>query len=105
MRTLPGLVVLYRWRVREDHEASFIQAWSKITEALLQKGSFGSRLHKGPDDLWYGYAQWPSDEARLSAFAEHSDPESARMMREAIIERLPEIPLTCVADYLVLPNP
>jgi hypothetical protein len=104
MGKLPGLVVLYRWRIHEGKEEDFIRAWSKITEALLQKGSFGSRLHKGPDDIWYGYAQWPSDEARLNAFSEHSDPESARMMRESIIERLPEIPLVCVADYLVLPS-
>ena len=82
-------------------EDSFIEAWSKVTELLLLRGSFGSRLHKGPDDLWYGYAQWPSDEARCKAFEDPVDAEAGQQMSAAVQERLPEIVLACVADYLM----
>jgi hypothetical protein len=99
----PGLVVLYRWRLRPASEDSFVRAWSRVTALLLTRGSLGSRLHKGSDDLWYGYAQWPDDETRLAAFATPNDPEASQQMRDAILERLPEISLACVADYLVPP--
>jgi hypothetical protein len=85
-------------------EDSFLRAWSRVTELLLARGSFGSRLHKGPEGLWYGYAQWPSNEVRLAAFTTAVDPEAGQKMSDAIAERFPEILLECVADYLILPG-
>ncbi len=62
----------------------------------------GSRLHRGPEGVWYAYAQWPSAEARTQAFARGSvDSEAERQMSEAIAERLPEIVLEPVANYLL----
>lgn len=97
--------VLYRWRLHEGAEASFIAGWSRISELLLsQGGSLGSRLHRGLDGWWYSYAQWPGAEARERAFAAGSPDEAAsRQMREAIAESLPEVVLEPVADFLVLP--
>ncbi|WP_374673091.1 antibiotic biosynthesis monooxygenase [Ideonella sp.] len=102
----PGFTVLYRWRLREGKEQQFVEAWSRVTERLLaQGGSLGSRLHRGPDGWWYGYAQWPSAKAREDAFAgTPGDPEASRKMDEAVVERLPELVLEPVADYLVLPR-
>lgn len=99
----PGFAVLYRWRLHDGAEASFVEAWSRISELLLrERGSLGSRLHRGADGLWYSYAQWPSAEAREQAFAAGSvDPEAGRRMREAIAESLPEIVLEPVSDFLV----
>ena len=101
----PGFVVLYRWRLHPGDEAKFTKAWSRISELLLrQGGSLGSRLHRGPDGLWYSYAQWPSAQAREQAFAGGSpDPEAGRQMREAIEESLPELVLESVSDFMVLP--
>ena len=100
--SLPAFAVLYRWRLHPGTEESFIQAWSRVSELLRQRGSLGSRLHKGADGLWYSYAQWPSAQARDDAFALGSaDLEASEMMRAAISERLPEIVLTPVADYLL----
>lgn len=101
-----GFAVLYRWRLHEGAEQRFVDGWSRISALLLeQRGSLGSRLHRGPDGLWYSYAQWPSAEARAQAFAGPPlDPEASRMMRDAIAETLPEIVLEPVADYLVLPR-
>src|SRR5262245_3082183 len=66
----PGFVVLYRWRLHPGAEESFAEAWSRVTELLRsERGSLGSRLHRGSDGLWYGYAQWPSAAAREQAFA------------------------------------
>ena len=102
----PGFAVLYRWRLHEGAEESFVSAWSRISELLLSKsGSLGSRLHRGPEGLWYSYAQWPSAEARDQAFARESvDPEAGRQMRAAIAESLPEIVLESVSDFMVLPK-
>lgn len=94
------LIVLYRWRLHPGREAGFIAAWSRLTERLKKRGSLGSRLHRGPDGILYGYAQWPSDEVRLAAFAENLDPDASEQMSAAIAERFPEIQLEPVLDYL-----
>jgi len=40
--------VLYRWRLHEGAEEAFVAAWSRISERLLaERGSLGSRLHRG----------------------------------------------------------
>ena len=71
----PGFVVLYRWRVHAGQEEAFVAAWSTITALLRsQRGSLGSRLHRGSDALWYGYAQWPDAARRQQAFADPVDP-------------------------------
>lgn len=101
----PGLAVLYRWRLHPGKEAQFVSAWSRISELLLlERGSLGSRLHRGPDNIWYSYAQWPSAEARDRAFSLPSVDEAAGAeMRECIAERFPELVLESVADFMVLP--
>jgi hypothetical protein len=101
----PGFTVLYRWVLRPGMEQQFIDAWSRVTLALRQeRGSLGSRLHRGPDGLWYGYAQWPNVQARESAFERPVDPEARQLMRAAVQEELPEIVLESVSDFLVLPH-
>jgi quinol monooxygenase YgiN len=100
-----GFAVLYRWRIRPELADSFVAAWALITQQLrAQRGGLGSRLHRGPDGVWYAYAQWPSAAAREAAFAGAPiDPAASAEMRAAIIEALPEIPLEPVADFLILP--
>ncbi|MEM7261690.1 MAG: antibiotic biosynthesis monooxygenase [Planctomycetota bacterium] len=100
-----GFAVIYRWRLKAGMEAQFAAAWSEVTDQLLQhRGSLGSRLHRGPDEVWYGYAQWPSAEARTAAFADPIASAARQRMLEAIDESLPDILLEPVADYLVLPD-
>jgi heme-degrading monooxygenase HmoA len=103
----PEFVVLYRWRLKPGKEESFIRAWSDRTKALLELGSLGSRLHQGDDGIWYSYAQWPSAEVRAAAFEmpleveEASKTQQSRQeMSDAILEELPDIVLTSVADFL-----
>jgi len=105
IRRGPGFVVLYRWKLRPEAEASFVQAWSRISELLLdQRGSLGSRLHRGSDGLWYSYAQWPSAEARSEASAAGPvDSKASRQMHAAIAEEFPEVVLESYADFLVSP--
>jgi heme-degrading monooxygenase HmoA len=102
----PGFAVLYRWKLRPGSEASFAEAWSRVSELLFtQGGSLGSRLHRGSDGLWYSYAQWPSAEARSKAFAAGPvDPEALKQMRAAIVEELPEVILESQADFMVVPD-
>jgi heme-degrading monooxygenase HmoA len=99
----PGFVVLYRWRLHPGSEDAFIAAWSRASELLRsERGSLGSRLHRGPDGLWYSYAQWPSAQARDDAFAPGPvDQQASEQMAQAIAERLPEIVLESVADFML----
>jgi heme-degrading monooxygenase HmoA len=96
---------LYRWHLKPGKEQQFIEAWSRISDGLLnRRGSLGSRLHRGSDGTWYSYAQWPSAQARESAFSLPAvEPEAGALMREAIAETLPEVVLESVADFMVLP--
>lgn len=96
-------IVLYRWRLHAGAESAFIDAWSRVS-ALLQseRGSLGSRLHRGADGLWYSYAQWPSAQARADALAAGPvDVQAAEVMERAIAERLPDLVLEPVADFLM----
>lgn len=104
--TMPGHCVLYRFRVEPAREAQFVEAWALLTVRLrVLHGALGSRLHRGPDDVWYAYAQWLSAEARAAAFAGPPvDAAALERMRAAVVERLPEVVLDPVADYLVLPT-
>ncbi|HEY9096829.1 MAG TPA: hypothetical protein VIN35_13875 [Hydrogenophaga sp.] len=101
----PEFVVLYRWKLKAGKEAQFVESWSEVTALFREKGSLGSRLHKGPDGFLYGYAQWPSAQDRRKAFDEPIDSPWFEKMSEAVAESLPEVVLEPVADYLVLPRP
>jgi heme-degrading monooxygenase HmoA len=101
--TSVGFVVLYRWRVRADMEAEFAAAWARITSRLkAERGSLGARLHRGSDGIWYSYAQWPSAEIRAAAFSQGPlDEDAEAVMKDAILEHLPETLLAPVADLLM----
>ena len=95
------LVVLYRWRLHAGMEDAFASAWRDATIALLARGSCGSRLHRGDDGLWYGYAQWPDAQARSLAFSDPGiNPSFVARMQACVEERLPDILLTPMADLL-----
>lgn len=98
----PAFCAIYRWRLHPGAEASFVQAWKRITELLLkERGSLGSRLHLGPDDVWYSYTQWPSAAAKAEGLARPSvDAQAWQQLRDAIAESLPELILEPVADFL-----
>jgi hypothetical protein len=100
--TGPGFVVLYRWRLKPGLEQSFVDGWSSVTQSLLARGSRGSRLHHGSDDIWYAYAQWPSADARRTAFDEPLDDAQAETrMDDAVAEHFPPVILEVAADYWV----
>lgn len=99
----PPFCAIYRWRLHPGSEDAFVQAWSRVTELLLsERGSLGSRLHRGPDDIWYSYTQWPSAAAKAEGLSRPSvDPEAWQQLRDAIAETLSELILEPVADFLV----
>lgn len=98
----PAFCAIYRWRLHPGTEATFVAAWSTITRLLLtERGSLGSRLHRGPDDIWYSYTQWPSAAAKAEGLAQPSvDPEAWQQLRDCIAESLPELILEPVSDFL-----
>ena len=96
-------IFLYRWRIKPEKEAQFIEAWSEITSFYRENfNSLGSRLHRGDDGIFYAYAQWESAEQRENAFAGSPKSEAAAKMREAIEESFPEVRLEILSDYLVV---
>ena len=107
IRPGPGFAVLYRWRLHPEKEAQFIQAWSRVSYLLLhERGSLGSRLHRGEDNIWYSYAQWPSEEHRnKSRSLPPVDPEAGERMNQAIAESLPDVVLYSVSDFMVTVTP
>lgn len=95
-------IVLYRWRLHPGAEKMFVEGWTRLTELLRERGSLGSRLHRGSDGVWYSYAQWPSAQARKDIFALGPlDDAASAKMKSAVAESLPEIVLQSVADYVV----
>ena len=97
----PGFAVIYRWRLHPDKVDSFVAAWTRVSEFLKERGSLGSRLHRGSDGIWYSYAQWPSNAVRMAAFDKPSDdPAASAAMADAVAESLPDIELDSVADLL-----
>jgi heme-degrading monooxygenase HmoA len=98
-------IALYRWRIKTEKEPQFIQAWSEVTAYYRENwDSLGSRLHRGNDGIFYGYAQWNSAAQREKAFAESPSLKARDQMREAIAESFPEIILEKLSDFLILPE-
>jgi hypothetical protein len=96
------LVFLYRWRIKPEREAQFIEAWSEITAYYREHfDSLGSRLHRGDDGIFYAYAQWKSAEQRENAFSNSPTSEAGMKMREAVEESFPEVRLEIVSDYII----
>jgi hypothetical protein len=96
---------LYKWRIRPGLEQQFIDSWSEITVYYRENAdSLGSRLHRGSDGFWYGYAQWPSDEVRSAAFGNRPAHPAREKMVEAIEESFDEILLEVASDFLILPK-
>ncbi len=98
----PVFCAIYRWRLHPGSEAAFVAAWSTITPLLVtERGSLGSRLHRGPDDIWYSYTQWPSAKAKAEGLTLPAvAPEAWQQLRDCIAESLPELILEPVADFL-----
>ncbi len=96
------MVMLLRWRLKPGKEDQFREGWRRVTKSLADDyGAGGSRLHRTEDGVFVAYARWPSLAARKAAFARgHPDPAAARLMEEATEERLPDIPMTILDDYL-----
>lgn len=96
-------IILYRWRIKPQLEQQFIESWSEITKFYREIfGSLGSRLHRGDDGLFYGYAQWQSAEQREKAFENMPELPARANMRQAIEESFPEIQLETISDFLIL---
>ena len=80
----------------------FVENWRTITEHYVQHcGSLGSRLHRGSDGLFYGYAHWPDIETREQSVLDPRLEATRLEMTEAVSETFPEIRLEPVSDHLV----
>ncbi len=95
----------YRWRVKSELAAQFVENWSIVTEHYgTNCGSLGSRLHCGSDGFYYGYAQWPSLEVREKAFQDERAKAAYATMQEAVEESFPDVRMEVLSDFLI-PEP
>lgn len=96
------LIVIYRWRLKEGHEAIFRQGWCEMTESIYRsRGSLGSRLHKAEDGTWVAYAQWHDEETwRRAREAGTANEAAARKMREGSAQLISEERLHVLDDLL-----
>ncbi len=98
----PGtFAVMYRWRIHPGMEQDFIAAWTEVTKALVEGGSFGSRLHLADDGTYVGYAQWPDAATRSEAFGRFAPKGASERMTIATAESFPEVRLELLADLFV----
>lgn len=79
-------VVIYKFVVKAKMKDVFIESWAQLTESIRQeRGSLGSRLHRGDGDEWFAYAQWPSrEDLERSRSRPSADPEAAERMRQCL---------------------
>ncbi|MBI1365688.1 MAG: antibiotic biosynthesis monooxygenase [Alphaproteobacteria bacterium] len=100
------VAILYRWRVEPAKERQFEAAWREGTKLIHEKcGSYGARLHKGKDGLYWSYALWPDEQTRRKCFRESgvTDAASFKRMQDAVIEYFDEIALDVCVDELEAP--
>ena len=95
-------IVIYRWRLKDGHEDTFLQGWHEMTESIYRlRGSLGSRLHQSNDGTWVAYAQWPDEETwRKAREAGTANEPASQKMREGSAEFLSEEHLRVVDDLL-----
>lgn len=97
--------VLYRWRIEPNKVSDFVEAWELVTKHYVSNfGAHGSRLHRGSDDIYYAYAQWPSVEARQMAAGDEEMSFARQTMSRAVTESFPEVQLEIIADHLQTQN-
>ncbi len=102
------LAVLYRWRVDAAKAKQFKDAWAEGTRLIHEKcGSYGARLHKGADGLYWSYALWPDEAARKRCFEDKSvmKRDCFALMQDAVVEHFDEIAMEpCVDELRAMPE-
>lgn len=97
------IAVIYRWRVKEKHEAEFKRRWHEITQDIVQHhGGGGSRLHRTESGEWVAYARWPSKADRDRAFeARTREMHDTTPQGEGKAELIDEIWMEIIDDLLI----
>ena len=84
-------------------EDSFMEGWSRLTEAIREtRGGMGSRLHRSDNGWWVAYAQWPDRQTweKSQTAQESPDIKASTLMTEAIEDQKPPILLEPIIDLL-----
>lgn len=95
--------VIYRWSISPDREKDFVDAWCELTTLIRDEhGGLGSRLHRGPDGVWFAYAQWPSEDLwKRAKVASERMLALRRTLSETAKELPPESTGTVHVDLLI----
>lgn len=102
------IAILYRWRVTPGRDDEFRSAWLEGTRLIHKRcASYGARLHKGEDGLFWSYARWPDEAARAACFEENDffSMDCFRTMQACIEDRFDDIVLTVTDDALAERGP
>lgn len=97
-------IALYEFTVKKGKEESFRASWLKTTEGIYKEfGSIGSRLHAtGKENVFIGYAQWPSREqwAKVKGELSPEYSQARRTMNDCIESSSILYELEVTDDYL-----
>jgi len=97
---------IYRWKLKEGMEASFIDEWKRATSKIYEEcGSYGSRLHLAEDGTYIAYAKWSTKEERRKCWEKwDNDEEFQQLMQRYIDRKYPDIFMEDISD-LLMDNP
>ena len=102
------IAVLYCWRADPAKAEQFEDAWAEGTRLIHETcGSYGARLHKGADGLYWSYALWPDEATRKRCFKDTNvtDHDCFKRMQDAVVDHFDEIVLApCVDELDPLPR-
>jgi hypothetical protein len=99
------ITFLYRWRIKTGKEKQFEDSWATLTKAIREQcGSYGSRLHRGDNGEYIGYAQWPNTMTRDACMLDAYSSDVRVLMREAVEYSYPDEQLAVKYDLLVFPG-
>lgn len=92
--------VLYRFKIKENAEQEFINAWVNLTKEFKKlHGGLGSCLHKNDKGEYVAYASWP-DRSTWEKKKNILDKESLVAMNNCIEDQYPPETLEVICDYI-----
>lgn len=85
---------IYRWEIERSMETLFEREWEALTKEVYEScGSYGAKLGKGDDGLYYSYAKWPDKKLRdICALLHEQSDEFKGLMSKCIAEKFNHTP-------------
>ncbi len=92
-------VVYYQWQIKPGKETQFIEAWTRLTEALQQKTpKVAGKLLKTLQEEYIALIEWPSQKDWESQTTENIDLSIQTQLMDCVENMVSVIPLQCLKE-------